>query len=195
MKIILKKDYDLLGDAGQVMEVRAGYARNFLIPNGIATTATPSNVKQFEETKRQQGRKMLKQIDDSKKLAAEIEKNTINITVRTGEDNKIFGSVTSQMIADELTKIGFAELDRRKIHLAEPIKTLGDHTVDIRLMKDVIAKVKVHVGKEGGDDEEETKNEEVKEEPKQETKNEEVKAEAPAETETPAESNTEEATA
>lgn len=182
MKIILKKDYDLLGDAGQVMEVKAGYARNFLIPNGIATTATPSNVKNFEETRRQQGRKMLKLIDDSKKLASEIEKHSINITVRTGEDNKVFGSVTSQMIADELTKLGFAELDRRKIQLAEPIKTLGNHSVDIRLMKDVIAKVKVHVGKEGGDDEVE------------EVKNEEVKAEAPVETEAPAET-TEEASA
>lgn len=153
MKIILKKDYDLLGDAGQVMEVKDGYARNFLIPNGIATSATSSNIKNFDETKRQQSRKMLKLINDAKTLATEIEKHKINITVRTGEDNKIFGSVTSQMIADELTKLGFAELDRRKIHLSEPIKTLGDHEVDIRLMKDVIAKVKVHVGKEGGDDE------------------------------------------
>lgn len=177
MKIILKKDYDLLGDAGQVMEVKAGYARNFLIPNGIATTATASNVKHLEETRRQQGRKLLKQMDDAKKIAAEIEKHTINVTVRTGEDNKVFGSVTSQMIADELTKLGFAELDRRKIHLHEPIKTLGNHEVDIRLMKDVIAKVKVHVGKEGGED---------------------VKEEAPAEetnNEAAAESNTEEATA
>ena len=176
MKIILKKDYDLLGDAGQVMEVKDGYARNFLIPNGIATSATSSNIKHFDETKRQQGRKMLKLINDAKTLAAEIEKHSIKITVRTGEDNKVFGSVTSQMIADELTKLGFAELDRRKIHLAEPIKTLGDHEVDIRLMKDVVAKIKVHVGKEGAEDEVE------------EVKTEETNTEAPAE-------STEEATA
>jgi large subunit ribosomal protein L9 len=176
MKIILKKDYDLLGDAGQVMEVKDGYARNFLIPNGIATSATSSNIKHFDETKRQQGRKMLKLINDAKTLAAEIEKHAIKITVRTGEDNKVFGSVTSQMIADELTKLGFAELDRRKIHLAEPIKTLGDHEVDIRLMKDVVAKIKVHVGKEGAEDEVE------------EVKTEETNTEAPAE-------STEEATA
>ncbi len=176
MKIILKKDYDLLGDAGQVMEVKDGYARNFLIPNGIATSATSSNIKHFDETKRQQGRKMLKLINDAKTLATEIEKHAIKITVRTGEDNKVFGSVTSQMIADELTKLGFAELDRRKIHLAEPIKTLGDHEVDIRLMKDVIAKIKVHVGKEGAEDEVE------------EVKTEETNTEAPAE-------STEEATA
>lgn len=176
MKIILKKDYDLLGDAGQVMEVKDGYARNFLIPNGIATSATSSNIKHFDETKRQQGRKMLKLINDAKTLATEIEKHAIKITVRTGEDNKVFGSVTSQMIADELTKLGFAELDRRKIHLAEPIKTLGDHEVDIRLMKDVVAKIKVHVGKEGAEDEVE------------EVKTEETNTEAPAE-------STEEATA
>ncbi|MBN8569541.1 MAG: 50S ribosomal protein L9 [Ignavibacteria bacterium] len=174
MKIILKKDYDLLGDAGQVMEVKDGYARNFLIPNGIATAATSSNIKHYDETKRQQGRKMLKLINDAKTLAGEIEKHKINITVRTGEDNKVFGSVTSQMIADELTKLGFAELDRRKIHLTEPIKTLGDHEVDIRLMKDVIAKVKVHVGKEGGDDE-------VPEVNNGEVKAEETNTEAPAE--------------
>ena len=185
MKIILKKDYDLLGDAGQVMEVKAGYTRNFLIPNGIATSSTASNVKSFEETRRQQGRKMLKQMDDAKKLGAEIEKHTINITVRTGEDNKVFGSVTSQMIADELTKLGFAELDRRKIHLAEPIKTLGNHEVDIRLMKDVIAKVKVHVGKEGG---EEDSNDEIEEIKNETAPVAEDSTEAPAET-------TEEATA
>jgi len=193
MKIILKKDYDLLGDAGQVMEVKDGYARNFLIPNGIATSATSSNIKHFDETKRQQGRKMLKLINDAKTLASEIEKHKINITVRTGEDNKVFGSVTSQMIADELTKLGFAELDRRKIHLTEPIKTLGDHEVDIRLMKDVVAKIKVHVGKEGAD-ESDNDVEEVKEEAKnEEPKNEEVKAEE-TNTEAPAES-TEETTA
>lgn len=174
MKIILKKDYDLLGDAGQVMEVKDGYARNFLIPNGIATAATSSNIKHFDETKRQQGRKMLKLINDAKTLAGEIEKHKINITVRTGEDNKVFGSVTSQMIADELTKLGFAELDRRKIHLTEPIKTLGDHEVDIRLMKDVVAKIKVHVGKEGGEEEQNDVVEEVKAE--------ESNTEAPAET-------------
>jgi large subunit ribosomal protein L9 len=182
MKIILKKDYDLLGDAGQVMEVKAGYARNFLIPNGIATAATASNVKSFEETRRQQGRKMLKQIDDAKKLAAEIEKHTVKISVRTGEDNKVFGSVTAQMIADSIAGLGFAELDRRKIHLSEPIKTLGEHSVDVRLMKDVIAKLKVHVAKEGASDDDK----------------EEVKNEAPAETsEAPAaeETKTEEASA
>jgi len=174
MKIILKKDYDLLGDAGQVMEVKAGYARNFLIPNGIATSATASNIKSVEETRRQQGRKMLKQIDDAKKLASEIEKHSVNIEVRTGEDNKVFGSVTSQMIADSLTGLGFAELDRRKIQLSEPIKTLGNHTVDIRLMKDVVAKLNVKVSREGGDIEE----------PKAETKTEEKTETAPAAEET-----------
>ncbi|MBX7045840.1 MAG: 50S ribosomal protein L9 [Ignavibacteria bacterium] len=160
MKIILKKDYDLLGDAGQVMEVKDGYARNFLIPNGIASAATSSNVKHYEETRKQQSRKLLKQIDDAKKLAAEIEARSVTITVRTGEDNKVFGSVTSQMIADAIAGLGFAELDRRKIHLHEPIKTLGDHEVDIRLMKDVVAKMKVHVAKEGGEEAaEETKEE------------------------------------
>lgn len=175
MKIILKKDYDLLGDAGQVLEVKDGYARNFLIPNGIAVSATASNVKHYEETRRQQSRKILKQIDDAKKLAAEIEKHTVKISVKTGEDNKVFGSVTSQMIADSLTGLGFAELDRRKIHLHEPIKTLGEHEVDIRLIKDVIAKLKVTVSKEGAEEETVPAAEETQ-------------AEAPAET-------TEEATA
>ena len=181
MKIILKKDYDLLGDAGQVMEVKAGYARNFLIPNGIATSATASNIKAVEETRRQQGRKMLKMIDDAKKLASEIEKHTVTIEVKTGEDNKVFGSVTSQMIADALTGLGFAELDRRKIQLSEPIKTLGAHTVDIRLMKDVIAKLNVKVSREGGDIEE----------PQAEEKSEPAPAAEETSNEAPAESNEE----
>jgi len=151
MKIILKKDYELLGDAGQILDVKEGYARNFLIPNGIATIASASNLKSFEEVKRQTARKVQKAADEAQKIASELSKYTVDIKVKTGEDNKIFGSVTSQMIYDSLKEKGFEDIDRKKIILKEPIKSLGEHEIDVKLHSNVTAKIKVNVIDEGQD--------------------------------------------
>lgn len=148
MKIILKKDYELLGDEGQILEVKNGYARNFLIPNGIATIASPANLKSFEEIKKQRAKKVQKLIDEAAKVAANLASNTVTITVKTGEDDKVFGSVTSQMIYDKLMEKGFEDLDKKKIILKEPIRSLGEHEIDVKLHSSVIAKVKVNVVKE-----------------------------------------------
>lgn len=145
MKIILKKDYDLLGDAGQVLDVKEGYARNFLIPNGIATIATASNLKSYEEVKRQTARKVQKQTEEAQKIASELGKFSVDIKVKTGEENKIFGSVTSQMIFDALKEKGFEDLDKKKIIIKEPIKSLGEHEVDIKLHSAVMGKIRVNV--------------------------------------------------
>ena len=148
MKIILRKDFETLGNAGDIKDVKDGYARNYLIPQGIAYVANQSNLKTFEEVKRQQSRKTLKEVEDAKKFASKIEKEVIKISVKTGGEDKVFGSVTSQIIFDELGKRGFSSLDKRKIHLSEPIKSLGEHIVDIKLNKEVTANLKIQVVKE-----------------------------------------------
>ncbi|MEO8446036.1 MAG: 50S ribosomal protein L9 [bacterium] len=148
MKIILKKDHDLLGDEGQVLEVKNGYARNFLIPNGIATSANKSSLKIHEEVKKQRSKKIQKLVDEANSMATELSKHTITIKMKTGEDDKVFGSVTAQMIFDELKAKGFEDIDRKKIILKEQIKSLGEHEVGVKLQSSVIANIKVIVVKD-----------------------------------------------
>jgi len=148
MKIILKQDFEMLGDEGQVVDVREGYARNFLIPKGIATIASDSNLRSFEEIRKQRAKKIQKQIEEAKKLSGDLTGQSINIYVRAGEDNKIFGSVTSHLIHDKLLEAGFQSIDRKKILMKDPIKSLGEHEVDVKLHSSVIAKLKVNVLKE-----------------------------------------------
>jgi large subunit ribosomal protein L9 len=145
MKVILKKDFEGLGSEGEIKEVKDGYARNFLIPKGIAMSATPSNIKSYEEIRKQRRRKILKEIEDSKKLSEILEKENIIIALKTGDDEKTYGSVTAQMIFDELTKKGYGHIDRKKIILKEHIKTLGEYNVNIKLHSNIIANLKVTV--------------------------------------------------
>ena len=152
MKIILKEDHGILGSAGDVVEVKGGYARNFLIPRGIGKVANESNIKAMHEVRRQQSRKINKDIEDAKKLASELEKVTLELTVKTGEDNKVFGSVTSQNISDALQEKGFAGIDKRKILLAHPLKEVGEFPVKIKVYGDVMADINVIVAKEGGEE-------------------------------------------
>ena len=144
MKVLLKKDFELLGTAGEVKDVKDGYARNYLIPKGIATLATPSSLKSFEEDRRQQGRKILRETNDAKIIASRIESDSVTITVKTAEEGKIYGSVSPAMVHDALSEKGY-NIDKRKIVMPEHIKSLGDYTVDIKLYTDVIAKLKVSV--------------------------------------------------
>ncbi len=145
MKIILKQDFEKLGNAGDIKEVKNGYARNFLIPRGIAIAATPANIKSFKEIQRQQERKRNREIEAAKKTSLEIERDVLEIYAKAGEENKLFGSVTSQMIYDKLLEKGYKNIDKKKILLHEHIKTLGEHIVDIKLHTNIIAKLKVLV--------------------------------------------------
>ena len=144
MQVILKKDVQNLGEAGDLVNVKDGYARNYLIPKGIATLATPSSLKSFEEDRRQQGRKILRETNDAKIIASRIESDSVAITVKTAEEGKIYGSVSPAMVHDALSEKGY-NIDKRKIVMPEHIKSLGDYTVDIKLYTDVIAKLKVSV--------------------------------------------------
>ena len=147
MKIILRKDHEKLGPAGSVAEVKDGFARNFLIPRGIAFPADEGHMRALEEEKKQAGRRTTKELKSSEKLAQEIEKVSLTVKMKVGEDEKLFGSVTSQMIADGLKEKGF-DLDKRIIDVEEPIKALGIYTVNVKLHQSVTAKVKVWVVRE-----------------------------------------------
>ena len=148
MKIILKQEHDILGAIGEIKEVKDGYARNYLIPRGIAVTVTKANLKTFEEVKKQKSRKVQKEIDVANKLSTDLTNTVLTVYVKTAEDEKIYGSVTAQTIYNMLKEKGYENIERKKILLPEHIKTLGEHFVDIKLHANVTAKVKVIVEKE-----------------------------------------------
>lgn len=148
MKIILKQDFEILGNAGEIKEVKDGYARNFLIPRGIALLATASNIKHFEDIRKQQTRKTQRETEKAKKTLDQLEKVKIEIKAKVGEEDKLFGSVTSQMIFDRLVELGFEGLDKKKIMLHEHIKTVGEHPVEIKLYTGVVAKIMITVKNE-----------------------------------------------
>ncbi len=147
MKVILRKEHEKLGQIGAVVDVKDGYARNFLIPNGIAYPATEGGMRALTEEKKQAERRQSKELKAAQKLAVELEKVSITLQMKVGEDEKLFGAVTSQMIADSLKEKGF-EIDKRIIELDEPIKALGIYNVSVRLHQSAIGKVKVWVVRE-----------------------------------------------
>jgi len=147
MKVILRKDQDKLGQVGAVVDVKDGYARNYLIPKGIAFPASDGSMRALTEEKKQAERRSAKELKGSEKLAAELEKLSVTIKMTVGEDEKLFGSVTSQMIADAVKEKGF-DIDKRIIEIPEPIKALGIYNVDVKLHQNVTGKVKVWVVRE-----------------------------------------------
>ncbi|MCB9249040.1 MAG: 50S ribosomal protein L9 [Ignavibacteriales bacterium] len=147
MKIILRKNYDQLGKIGDLVDVKNGFARNFLLPRQIAYIATKGNVRSLEEEKHQLAKKEVKELEAAKILGAELETVSITIPVKVGEEDKIFGSVTSQMIADALKEKKY-DIDRRKIDLEEPIRALGIYSVNVKLHPEVTTIVKTWVVRE-----------------------------------------------
>ncbi len=147
MKVILRKEHEKLGTIGDVVEVKDGYARNYLFPRNVAYPATKGAVSALEEEKKQAERRHSKELKANEKLAADLEKVSITLQMKVGEDEKLFGSVTSQMIADSLKEQGFT-IDKRIIDLEEPIKALGIYTVNVKLHQSVTGKVKVWVVRE-----------------------------------------------
>jgi large subunit ribosomal protein L9 len=165
MEVILREDIETLGARGQVVKVAAGYARNFLLPKRLAVAATASNKNIVEQERQAALRREAKEKGAAEELAKLLATVTLATTQKAGEQDVLFGSVTAKDINELLEKAGYT-IDRRKILLEAPIKTLGEHKIGIRLFKDVIAEVTLQVNKE------ETK-EDTKEEPKAESKTEE----------------------
>ena len=150
MKIVLRQDVDNLGDRGQVVNVAPGYARNFLFPKGLALAATPGNMRQIELQKKVWAVREAHEADDARKLAAHIAGFTIKVKKKVGENGALYGSVTGQEIADVLAAQGVS-IDRRKIQPHEPIKTLGPHTVGIKIHRQVVAQITVQVEAEAAE--------------------------------------------
>lgn len=144
MKVILRQNYESLGNVGEVVEVKEGFARNYLIPRKIAYIALKGNTRVLEEEKKTLLKKAENELQAAELKAAELEKVSITIPVQVGEEDKIFGSVTSQMIADALKEKNY-DIDKRRIEIEEPIKALGIYSVKIRLHQNVDAKIKVWV--------------------------------------------------
>jgi large subunit ribosomal protein L9 len=147
MKIILRQDYEQLGRLGDIVEVKRGYANNYLIPKKIAYPAKPNYVRMVEEEKRQKMVRINKEKKSAEQLAKKLESVSVTLTVSVGEGDKMFGSITNQDIAEALKEQGY-EIDRKKIILEEPIKALGIYSVPIKIHPEVEAKIKVWVVKE-----------------------------------------------
>jgi len=147
MEVILREDIDKLGSRGQVVKVAPGYARNFLLPKRLAVAATESNKKIIEQERQAHLRKEAKIKVDAEDLSKLLTGVSVTIAQKSGENDQLFGSVTSKDIADALAAKNFT-IDRRKITLEDPIRQLGEFKVPVKLHKDVIAEVTVLVVKE-----------------------------------------------
>lgn len=147
MQVILKERLENLGDAGQVVSVKPGYARNFLIPKGLAYEATDSNVRRLERERSRIEKEAAVQLEEARTRAASLTDVSITFNARAAEEGRLFGSITTADIAEKLGEQGI-EVDRRQVLLDEPIKELGVFSVPIRLHADVRPEIKVWVIKE-----------------------------------------------
>lgn len=147
MEVILREEIGKLGRRGDVVKVASGYARNYLLPNRLAVAATEGNKKIVEQERQAHLRRDAKEAADAGDLGKLLGSAEVTITQKAGENDQLFGSVTATDISVALEKQGYT-IDRRKVHLEEPIKTLGDFKVSVRLHRDVTVEVPVHVVKE-----------------------------------------------
>jgi large subunit ribosomal protein L9 len=147
MEVILREDIDKLGSRGEMVKVASGYARNFLLPRRMAVAATESNKKIVEQERQSHLRKEAKVQAEASDLAKLMSSVELTIAQKAGENDQLFGSVTATDVALALEKAGYT-IDRRKVHLDEPIKILGDYKVSVRLHREVTVDVPVHVVRE-----------------------------------------------
>jgi len=145
MKLILTHEVDGLGAPGDVVEVKNGYGRNFLVPRNLALVWTKGAERQITEIKRTRDARAIKSADHANEVKNQLEGLTVNLPVRAGETGKLFGSVTSADVADAIRQSGGPLLEKRSITLGDPIKTLGKHKVDVKLHPSVTATVTVEV--------------------------------------------------
>ena len=148
MRLILREDVSNLGRSGEVVTVRNGYGRNYLLPQGLAVPATEGNVRQIEHQKKLIAAHNAKLSKDAQSVADKLGSLDVTIAKQAGEGDKLFGSVSTRDIEEALRDKGVT-LDRKKIQLGEPIKSLGDYTVDVRLGQGVTGKIKIHIVSQG----------------------------------------------
>ena len=148
MEIILQEDVEKLGNRGQVVTVKDGYARNYLLPRKLAIAASPSNMKRLEKMRAAFAKKEATERESAQEQAAQIASVKLALSRKAGENDQLFGSVTSGDIADALKAQGY-EIDKRKIQLADAIKTVGEFSVTLKLYRDVTVTVQLVVSREG----------------------------------------------
>jgi len=148
MKVILTEDLKGTGKKGDIIDVRDGYGRNFLLPRGLALPASEGNIKRFEHILKEHEKKKERSLKTAAEMKVRLEETTLSIKMKAGQDGRLFGSVTPSDLAETIKKsIGF-EIDRKNIKIEEPIKSTGMHTFTVHLEKDVNALVKIEVEKE-----------------------------------------------
>lgn len=144
MQVILCEDVSNLGRSGDVVQARPGYVRNYLVPRGLAVVASNRNLSQLEHSKRVIAKREEKLLRDASVIKSKLESLSINIARKVGQEDKLFGSVTNKDIAEVLAERG-VPIDRKKIQLVEPIRSLGVHSVPVQLARDISAELKVWV--------------------------------------------------
>lgn len=145
MKVIFLQDVKGKGKKGEIKNVADGYAHNFLLKNNLALEATPANMKSLEAQKKKQEREAAEELKEAQKLKEQLEKLTVELSAKSGEGGRLFGSITSKQITEELNKAHKIKLDKRKLDLGEPIRSLGVTNVPVKLHHEVTATLKVHV--------------------------------------------------
>mgnify|MGYP001827825932 FL=1 len=148
MEVLLLKDVEQLGQAGEIKKVADGYARNFLIPRGLAAMPTPGAIKQVELHRTRDARRQAKELDEAQVLAQILDGRIVTFQARAGEADRLYGSITNANIAEALEEQVEQDVDRRKIDMEEPLKELGTHAVTVRLAPGAEAKVTVIIERE-----------------------------------------------
>ncbi|GBD28939.1 50S ribosomal protein L9 [bacterium HR32] len=148
MKVILTRDVPSLGKAGSVVDVKEGYARNYLLPRGLAREATEGQLRALEQERAAQQRRAAREEERARAVAQALEGRTVRVRAKAGSAGRLFGAVTAQQVAEALKGMGF-DVDRRQVELPEPIKAVGTHTVTVRLPHGLLARVRVEVTADG----------------------------------------------
>lgn len=145
MKVILLQDVKGLGKAGELVNSKDGYARNFLFPKNLAIEANEENLKKWEERKKEEAKKIQQEIEAANELKKKLENLTVTLKVKTGSQGRLFGSITALDVASNLKEQYGIDIDKRKIELKENIKSLGDFEAEVKLYQDIAAKLKINV--------------------------------------------------
>jgi large subunit ribosomal protein L9 len=149
MKVILKRSVESLGAAGQVVSVKAGYARNYLLPQGLAYEASDANLRRIEEEQKAAEERARRDYLEGRRQLAKIEGTSLDFRARSSDEGRLFGSISAADIVERLNSLGLDfEVDRKHVVLEEPIKDIGEHRVLVRLLKDVETEIEVRVARE-----------------------------------------------